>query len=60
MLCGIVGLDPPFAGVFREARSAKPVGMETVEAQDMVFLSVVKANLDVRTLCFHTLPLYGC
>jgi len=39
-------IDPPFAGVYREARADKTLGEHDIVDQDRLFLSIQKANLD--------------
>ncbi|KAH8108866.1 linoleate diol synthase [Phellopilus nigrolimitatus] len=39
-------IDPPFAGVYRNARSDKQIGEFSVEVNERLFLSIAKANLN--------------
>ncbi|THH03477.1 hypothetical protein EW145_g6222, partial [Phellinidium pouzarii] len=41
-------LDPPFAGVYREARANKIVGDLSVKTNERLYLSIAKANLDPK------------
>ncbi|KAI5116947.1 hypothetical protein M0805_003675 [Coniferiporia weirii] len=41
-------IDPPFAGVYREARVDKDVGALAVKTNERLFLSIAKANLSSK------------
>ena len=45
-------LDPPFAGVYREARDDKIIADVRYAVNERLFLSVAKANRDVRIIFF--------
>lgn len=45
-----IGIDPPFAGVYREARKNTQIGSLSVQAEERLFLSTAKASVDVSSV----------